>query len=45
MPHEDLFDVVLTQDASSVYRLADHLIRRMPSANGDDIIRFDRGED
>ncbi len=45
MPHEDLFDVVLTQDAGSVYRLADHLIRRMPSANGDDIIRFDRGED
>jgi len=45
MPHEDLFDVVLTQEAATVYRLADHLIRRMPSAHGDEIIRFDRGED
>jgi len=45
MPHEDLFEVVLTQDAATVYRLADHLIRRMPSAHGDDIMRFDRGED
>lgn len=44
-PHEDLFDVVLTQDAETVYRLADHLIRRMPSADGDDIMRFDRGEE
>ena len=45
MPHEDLFDVMLTQDAGTVYRLADHLIRRMPSADGDEIMRFDRGED
>jgi hypothetical protein len=45
MPHEELFDVVLTQDAATVYRLADHLIRRMPSAHGDEIVRFDQGED
>lgn len=45
MPHEDLFDVVLTQDEATVYRLAEHLIRRMPSGHGDDIIRFDRGEE
>jgi len=44
-PHEDLFDVVLTQEAGTVYRLADHLIRRMPSSDGDEIVRFDRGED
>ncbi|MCB2413854.1 EAL domain-containing protein [Demequina sp. TTPB684] len=45
MPHEELFDVVLTQDATTVYRLADHLIRRMPSEHGDEIVRFDSGED
>jgi len=45
MPHEDLFDVVLTQDAETVYRLADHLIRRMPSEDGDEIKRFDRDDE
>jgi len=44
-PHEDLFGVVLTQDEGTVYRLADHLIRRMPSTDGDEILRFDRGGD
>ncbi len=44
-PREDVFDVVLTQDSATVHRLAEHLIRRMPSADGDDIVRFDRGED
>lgn len=41
--HDDLFDVVLTQDPETVYQLADHLIRRMPMTDGDEIIRFDRG--
>lgn len=45
MPHEGLLDVVLTQEVGTVYRLADHLIRRMPSADGDDIVRFNRSED
>jgi hypothetical protein len=43
--HDDLFDVVLTQDPETVYHLADHLIRRMPMTDGDEIIRFDRGVD
>lgn len=43
--HDDLYDVVLTQDPATVYHLADHLIRRMPMNDGDEIIRFDRGED
>lgn len=41
--HDDLFDVFFTQEPETVHRLAEHLIRRMPMTDGDEIIRFDRG--
>lgn len=43
--HHDLFEMVLTQDPETVYHLADHLIRRMPMIDGDEIIRFTRDLD
>lgn len=43
--HHDLFEVVLTQEPEIVYHLADHLIRRMPMIDGEEINRFDRGLD
>lgn len=39
---EGQFDVVVTQDPHTVYQLADHLIRRMPSTDGDEISKFDQ---
>ena len=39
---EGQFDVVVTQDPHTVYQLADHLIRRMPSTDGEEISKFDQ---